>query len=139
VVDLRLGVLRWAVVGAGVLEVGGVLGAAATGLGVSVGVGVDDGSCAELVEHAATSVAATASAAPIRRKPTRSGCHETPMRMRGCAEGVSQCINDTSFVCEIATHPAVGAPSVTCRKNALPAPRCTPPGALRVLASMTTA
>ena len=121
------------VVGAAVLDVVVALGAAATGLGVRVGLGVADGRCAEPDEHAVASVAATASAPPIRRNPTRSGCHETPMRMRGCAEGVSQRINDTSLVCGMDTHPAVALPSVTCRKNALPAPRCTPPGALRVL------
>ena len=55
------------------------------------------------------------------------------MRMRGWADGVSQRMSVTSFDCAIATHPAVAYPSVTCRKNAEPAPCRTPPGALRVL------
>jgi hypothetical protein len=64
---------------------------------------------------------------------TRPGCHATPMRMRGWAAGVSHRMIDTSVLCGIATHPAVGPPSVTCRKNALPAPARTPVGELRVL------
>ena len=56
-----------------------------------------------------------------------------PIRIRGCRLGVSQRSSRVSWSLAIETQPAVGAPTVTCRKNALPAPWRTPPGALRVL------
>ena len=46
----------------------------------------------------------------------------TPMRMRGWAEGSSHAKNETSVAWGMDTQPAVGPPSVTWRKNALPAP-----------------
>jgi hypothetical protein len=63
--------------------------------------------------------------------PDRS--YGMPINIRGCAVGCSQRISRTSFHCGIATQPAVAVPSVTCRKNALPAPCTTPVGELRVL------
>ncbi len=53
---------------------------------------------------------------------TRPPSHDTPMRILGWVDGLSHRISETSLDCEIATHPAVAPPSVTCRKNALPAP-----------------
>ena len=69
------------------------------------------------------------------RAGTRPACHDVPMRIRGCAVGVSQRMIEISFAWPIATHPAVGPVprGCTCRKNALPAPWRTPPGAFRVL------
>lgn len=86
-----------------------------------------------LLEQAAAASATATNATPNRREPIRPACHNVPMRIRGCADGVSQRISETSFVCGIEMQPAVAEPSVTCRKNALPAPWRTPPGALRVL------
>ena len=100
---------------------------------VGVGVGAVARGGAGLAEQAAVKIVVAASAPTIRRQSTRSGCHATPIRMRGWAAGVSQRMSGTSVDCGIATQPAVADPSVTCRKNALPAPTCTPPGALRVL------
>jgi hypothetical protein len=56
---------------------------------------------------------------------TRPPSHDTPMRTLGWVDGLSHRISDTSLDCEIATQPAVAAPLVTCRKNALPAPGVT--------------
>jgi len=56
---------------------------------------------------------------------TRPPSHDTPMRILGWVDGLSHRISETSLDCEIATHPAVAPPSVTCRKNALPAPAFT--------------
>ena len=56
---------------------------------------------------------------------TRPASHDTPMRMRGWVPGPIQRMSETSFDWEIATQPAVALPLVTCRKNALPAPRVT--------------
>jgi hypothetical protein len=92
----------------------------------------------ELPEHAASAEAAsavTAHRAPGRPRLIRSACHAVPIRMRGCADGVSHRINPTSVVCGIATQPAVGAPSVTCRKNADPCGQAALPDGV----SMTTA
>ena len=69
----------------------------------------------------ATAVARTSRAAE-RGNHTRPGSHEMPMRIRGCVEGASQLMIETRLACGIATQPAVALPSVTCRKNALPAP-----------------
>jgi hypothetical protein len=77
--------------------------------------------------------AAPTSAQRRKRTDTPSGCHATPMRMRGWVAGVSHLMTGVSRLCAIATQPAVARPSVTCRKNALPRPARTPPGALRVL------
>ena len=46
----------------------------------------------------------------------------TPIRMRGWADGSSHDKSETSVAWGIETQPAVGPPSVTWRKNALPAP-----------------
>ena len=56
---------------------------------------------------------------------TGPGSHATPIRILGCAAGVSQRMIETKSASGIATHPAVAEPSVTCRKKALPAPRVT--------------
>ena len=48
----------------------------------------------------------------------------TPIRMRGWADGSSHDKSETSVAWGIETQPAVGPPSVTWRKNALPAPAC---------------
>lgn len=74
-----------------------------------------------------------AAATTADRAPMQPGCHVTPMRILGWADGVSQRIRDVSLLCEMATQPAVDRPSVTCRKKALPLPAWIPPGALRVL------
>jgi hypothetical protein len=96
---------------------------------------IDRGPAAPPLVHAVASNATQARAAALRRpaRPIPPGCQTTPMRMRGWADGVSHRMRLTSLDCGMATQPAVGAPSVTCRKNALPAPCRTPPGALRVL------
>jgi len=79
--------------------------------------------CAGVDVQAARLSRATPTSAHLRR-PTSipPGCHATPMRIRGCADGVSHCMIETRSLCGIATQPAVALPSVTCRKNALPAP-----------------
>lgn len=76
-----------------------------------------------LPEQAASTDAMTSAAAnraPVRLQLIRSACHAVPIRMRGCADGVSHRMRLTRVVCGIATQPAVGAPSVTWRKNADP-------------------
>ena len=74
------------------------------------------------IDAATTAVTASVRAAPPGRRPptTRPGCHETPMRIRGWADGTSQRMIVTKLLCGIATQPAVAYPSVTCRKNAEP-------------------
>ena len=59
--------------------------------------------------------------------------YTTPIRMRGWVLGASHRNVLMTLVWGMATQPAVGCPSVTCRKNALPAPGLVPPGALGVL------
>ncbi len=89
-----------------------------------------DGLAEHAVKAATTATPTTLTPAPTTltqapravRCRTPSGCHVTPIRMRGCAFGVSQRSRLISFVRAIATHPAVGVPSVTCRKKALPLP-----------------
>jgi peptidoglycan/LPS O-acetylase OafA/YrhL len=61
------------------------------------------------------------------------GRYATPIRMRGLALGTSQRSTLTRSSDRIDTQPAVGSPTETCRKNALPAPCRTPVGELRVL------
>ncbi len=122
-------------------DVGAVVGAVVVVVGVvTVRVGTELGLPGGLEdEQPPTRIKTLSTAMPIRAAPIGPGCHATPMRILGWVEGRSQRMSDTSFDCEIDMHPAVGPPSVTCRKNALPLPARTPPGALRVLASMTTA
>ena len=59
-----------------------------------------------------------------RRRVPRRDDQPTPMRIRGCCDGSSQRRIRTSWSRSIDTQPCVGSPTVTCRKNALPAP-CT--------------
>jgi hypothetical protein len=74
----------------------------------------------------ATTRAATArqdpkTAALPERRLTPPECHAMPIKIRGWVPGVrNQCIRVTRLPCGIATQPAVGWPSVTCRKNAEP-------------------
>ncbi|MDT4901771.1 MAG: hypothetical protein QOJ78_2701 [Pseudonocardiales bacterium] len=91
------------------------------------------GLVAEPEQPAAARESRTSETKSLLRRAIAPGCHVTPMRIRGWVEGVSQRMIEMSLVCEIATQPAVARPSVTCRKNALPLPAFTPPGALRVL------
>jgi hypothetical protein len=123
----------------GAREVVAVVGVGAALLvvaGAEVRTGVD-ASCragADADVHAVSAISAAPTSRQLgNRTNTPSGCHATPMRMRGCAVGVSHFMIVTSRACEIATQPAVARPSVTCRKNALPFPWCTPPGAFLVL------
>jgi hypothetical protein len=108
----------------------GVVAAVVVGM---LGAGVSRCPAGAEVQAARLSSAAMPTAQLRRRNATRLGCHATPMRIRGCAAGVSHFMIETRCACEIATQPAVALPSVTCRKNALPLPWRTPPGALRVL------
>lgn len=79
-------------------------------------------------------ISAAAPTAHLRKaNATPPGCHATPMRILGCAAGVSHLMIETRLACGIPMQPAVAEPSVTCRKKALPLPWRTPPGALRVL------
>ncbi|MDT4891706.1 MAG: hypothetical protein QOE97_741 [Pseudonocardiales bacterium] len=87
---------------------GGVDGVAATGLPA----------CVEV--HAVSITSAPAVTARTKRTGTGPECHATPMRILGWVAGVSHCMIDTRLPCGIATQPAVGPPSVTCRKNAEP-------------------
>lgn len=87
----------------------------------------------ETVEEHAAAVSRTQVSRTRRRTRTPLACHVTPMRMRGWAVGVSHRMIDTSVLCGIEMQPAVAEPSLTCRKNALPAPCRTPVGELRVL------
>lgn len=48
-----------------------------------------------------------------------------PVAILGCCAGSSHRMIDTSVEESMATHPAVGLPTLTCRKNALPAPGTT--------------
>jgi hypothetical protein len=65
------------------------------------------------VQPTSPSIVASAKIVHQRRPNMLPGCHATPMRMRGAAAGVSHCMIGTRLVCGIATHPAVGVPSVT--------------------------
>lgn len=76
---------------------------------------------ADVEQAAAASVTTPRASTDIRRPVTGPGCHEwTPMRMRGCADGVSQRSRLITLLCATDTQPAVDEPSLTCRKNALP-------------------
>ena len=88
-------------------------------------------SCARVgvvAEQAVTAMAMAMTNGKRKDRPsTRLGCHAVPMRMRGWVAGFSQRMIVTRLLIGIATQPAVGVPSVTCRKNALPAPWRTGP------------
>jgi hypothetical protein len=79
--------------------------------------------------QAASGRAAVISAVTEQRtgRRTRPGCHEKPMRIRGWVDGASHRMIVTRLLIGIETQPAVGLPSVTCRKNALPPPCRTGP------------
>lgn len=125
---MRFGLVGVAIVGALNVVLGRVLA------GVLAAVLLDADGC-EAPELQPARISGAASSSTNRRKSTntRSGCHATPIRIRGWVAGVSQRMIDTSVLCGMATQPAVAVPSVTCRKNALPAPCRTPVGELRVL------
>jgi len=72
--------------------------------------------------QAARSAAQHPSRAAHVDRLTPPECHVTPIRIRGCVPGVSHRMIVTRFAAGMATHPAVALPSVTWRKNALPAP-----------------
>lgn len=119
-------------VGVGVV----VVAAADVGFDVGFDVGLDVGVLAlvkaltpDPARVAAQEVAISASVATAATSRwrgtvsgTRSGSHATPIRMRGCSDGASHFMIATRFADGTATQPAVGLPSVTCRKKALPAP-----------------
>ena len=89
-------------------------------VGVNAGVAADPlPALPEL--HAPSSIAQDPRRAAHLDRLTPPECHVTPMRIRGCAAGVSQRMIVTRFDEGIDTHPAVAFPSVTCRKKALPA------------------
>jgi hypothetical protein len=87
------------------------------GVGVGEAAGFPD---VQAVRRAAPAVHTVINAA-LRVRPTRPDCHVTPIKIRGCADGVSQRMIVMRFDCGMETQPAVGPPSVTCRKKALPA------------------
>lgn len=132
-----------AVVPAVVLGVALRAGAAVVGVAV---VGVVVRAAVVDAVHPASEVSATSATTIGRRDGTRPTCHDlaarpvrsgpryaVPMTMRGRAAGPSHRMIDTSLACGIDTQPAVGSPTETCRKNALPLPWRTPVGELRVL------
>jgi hypothetical protein len=62
----------------------------------------------ELDEQAARLSRPIAPTAHVRKTTaTHSGCHATPMRIRGWVDGASHCMIGTSRLCAIATQPAV--------------------------------
>lgn len=125
---VRFGLVGAAIVGALNVVFGVVLGGVLTGA-------LLDAAGSEALEVQPARINSDARGSTNRRKSTntRSGCHATPIRIRGWAAGVSHRMIDASVLCGTATQPAVARPSVTCRKNALPAPCRTPVGELRVL------
>jgi len=102
---------------------------AAAGVAVSeLGVGADTdaaegrGRSADVFEQARRVRAVPSSATARTVRLTGPESHDTPMRIRGCAPGDSHRMIETRVPCGIDTQPAVAEPSLTCRKNALPAP-----------------
>ncbi|MDT4939257.1 MAG: hypothetical protein QOG80_2928 [Pseudonocardiales bacterium] len=116
------------VLGAGDVEAGELGAAAADDVRAASPVGLP-----AVVDAHAVSTRTAPIAADRERTRTRPGCHVTPMRIRGWVVGASHCISATRLLSGMATHPAVGWPSVTCRNTALPAPGRTPVAELRVL------
>ena len=117
-----------------------VLGEPACRLATDVGVAVSElgagagtdaaegrGRSADVFEQARRVRAVPSSATARTARLTGPESHDTPMRIRGCAPGESHRMIETRVPCGIETQPAVAEPSLTCRKNALPAPWRTEP------------